>query len=213
MKNIKLLLTLIAALSFVGVALAQMTVPTVVLVYTNASGGLTYVTNPVTVAPGASGVGTILANVPTSPLTNETVGVCEGMLMRQDSTFSSATMIDWSPTSVFFVRGEIDSGTTANGIEATGFGGGLYKNMGPTRVYVFGEGRRQFTSQSAVATPGQAGGSWDGLIGVGAAWAPTTNGMLANFSIMAEDRLVETCNKALSSVPHNEFFSGARYSF
>lgn len=153
---------------------------------------------------------TILANLTTVPLTNETVGIIEAMLMRDDSTFASATMVDWSVSSMFFLRGEIDTGTSGAGIEGAGLGGGIYKNLGPTRVWVVAEGRRNFTSNSAIAT----GASWDALVGFGGAWAPTTNGVLANFSIGLEDRLVEPINgHASTEPPHNELASEVRYSF
>lgn len=157
---------------------------------------------------------TILANIPTVALTNETLGIANGVLMRDDSTFADATLIDWSVSTMFFLRGEIDTGTSGAGIEGTGLGGGIYKNLGPTRVWGVVEGRRNFTADSAIATPGQKGASWDALVGFGGAWAPTTNGVLANFSVGLEDRLVEPISKnANSSAPHNELVSEIRYSF
>lgn len=156
--------------------------------------------------------GQILANLPTTPLASETLGVSEGMGMRDDSTFISVTFIDYSFASKFFARAEVDAGTGGGGIQGVGLGGGIYKTWTAARVWGDLGGRRDFAS-----SPG--GEKWDGIAGVGVAYTPSTNGIFANFSTFAEQRIVLSDDKTtgvkvkVQISPHGELDWGIRYSF
>lgn len=165
---------------------------------TNQSGGTTTGFTPL---PPVSPM-EILANIPQVPLANETVGVSQGTLMRGDSTFASATLVDYTFKTNFFARAEIDAGPSSAGIEGIGLGGGLCKSWNYARMWGVMEGRRDFTP-----------GKWDGIAGIGVAYTPSTNGVFANFSIMGEQRIVIEAGVKQHVEPNTETVAGIRYSF
>lgn len=152
-------------------------------------------------SPGES-VSNILNNLPTVPIAQEKIGVSVGTLMHGNSTFSSATLIDYTIAKNFFVRGEVDAGNSSTGIEAAGIGGGICKTFSTARIWGVMEGRRNFTP-----------GRWEGLAGIGAAWTPASGStnILSNFSVGVEQRIVVATGQ--KGIPSTETFPFIRYSF
>lgn len=153
---------------------------------------------------------TVMLNaLPTTGLSQEKVGVGVGTIMRNDNTFSAVTFLDYNATSNLFVRAEVDEGVTGNAIEAAAIGGGYSHTTSAARIYTFGEVRRDFAN-----TPLSPSAKWDGIIGAGVAYAPSTN-TLANFSVGAEQRMVIPINLGGGGAisPSSETVAYARYSF
>jgi hypothetical protein len=141
----------------------------------------------------------LLTNVPASTLANETIGVTVGPLYQSGGTYSAALIGDYDIHTNYFLRGEVDTGSSSSVVNSIGVGGGVSKTWTSVKVYAFGEGRRNFGLSA-----------WQGVVGGGIAYTPSTNtaSILGNFSTVAEERLVIT-----KLEPSEETLAGVRYSF
>lgn len=145
----------------------------------------------------------LLGNVPLTKLSQETVGVEVGTVMKGTSAFESSTAIIYDATKTFFIGGEMQNGTANNTVDVLGMRAGFYKSFETARIEGFFEGRRNWNTHS-----------WEGECGIGAAWAPMASsnpgGVAANFSLFAENALIIT---RAANRPGNESKAGVRYSF
>lgn len=138
-------------------------------------------------------------NIPVASLLTEKFAISQGATTDGTSTRSS-TIADYNLLSAFFLRGEIQSQNADNVIASLALGGGFYKTWESAKVYGFVEGRRNYTADK-----------WEGVLGLGLAWRPLTDGVLSKFSLFTEPRLVTDFK--LKTPPGREIVAGIRYSF
>lgn len=140
-----------------------------------------------------------LTNIQTAPLASETIGVQQAALMQGARSFESSTLVDYSFLKSLFARAEAISATSGTGVDSLALGGGFYKSWTSARIYGVMEGRRNWSTHN-----------WEGLGGIGIAYTPVQFGVLQNFSIAGEERIVIS---NLKSTPGEETLAGLRYSF
>lgn len=141
-----------------------------------------------------------LGDIPTVPLAQERIGVSVGALMSGGSTFRNSEIVDFTFAKGLFVGAEITAASaSANVLDSASLRGGFSKTWDKARAHGFLGGRRNWESQK-----------WEGIGGVGLAYTPLTNGVMQNFSLVTEQRILVTNKK---DAPPTETFFGIRYSF
>lgn len=145
----------------------------------------------------------LLANVPTVPLAQETVGLTVGTVMSGASAFKNIEILDYSFAKSFFAGAElVNSATAGSVLESGGLRAGVYKSFSTARVYGYLGGRRDWSVSK-----------WQGIGGVGLAYTPfqsQTNSVMQKFSAVVEQRIVVSTGKG---APPTETVAGIRYSF
>lgn len=142
--------------------------------------------------------GDVLSNIPTVPLATEKIGISIGALMDGGSTFKNAEIVDYTFAKGIFARGELEAASSSSVISSAGIGAGVSHSWDKARLYGFLEGRRNWDIAK-----------WEGIGGVGVAYTPMTNGILAKISTVVEQRIKVTSAHA----PPTETFIGLRWSF